>query len=268
MLINGRRQVTSQPGVESVDVNTIPTDLVERVDIVTGGDSAVYGSGAVAGVVNFITKQNYQGIEAHAQGGAGKRGDRGSYFGSIVAGKNFSEGRGNIAAAFEYTHQDALYYTDRDDTFGAFSGAHTFTGTENTIGEPPAGDGIPDNSFLTGLRFTSISEGGLYTSFCPALPATGTPSAALLARRATNCTGLFAPSAPGTPIANQSELGNGFAFDPSGNLVLSKLTRDLRPFGSSYSVGGLGSTLLLTSQLDPGVTQYATNMMGHYEVSP
>lgn len=268
VLINGRRQVTSQPGVESVDVNTIPTDLVERVDIVTGGDSAVYGSDAVAGVVNFITKQNYQGIEAHAQGGAGKRGDRGSYFGSIVAGKNFSEGRGNIAAAFEYTHQDALYYTDRDDTFGAFSGAHTFTGTENTIGEPPAGDGIPDNSFLTGLRFTSISEGGLYTSFCPALPATGTPSAALLARRATNCTGLFAPSAPGTPIANQSELGNGFAFDPSGNLVLSKLTRDLRPFGSSYSVGGLGSTLLLTSQLDPGVTQYATNMMGHYEVSP
>ena len=65
VLQNGRRHVTSQPGSQTVDVNTIPTELLERVDIVTGGNSALYGSDAVAGVVNFITKRNFAGIEAN-----------------------------------------------------------------------------------------------------------------------------------------------------------------------------------------------------------
>ena len=62
VLQNGRRHVTSQPGQQTVDVNTMPTELLERVDIVTGGNSALYGSDAVAGVVNFITKRNYEGL--------------------------------------------------------------------------------------------------------------------------------------------------------------------------------------------------------------
>jgi len=170
----------------------------------------VYRSDEFAGVVNFVTKRNYEGIEAHGEDGTVKRSDRGSYFGSVIAGKNFSDGRGNIAAAFEYLHQDVLCYTNRDDTYGAFSGAHLFTNTETTIGEPPADEGIADNSFLTGLRFTSISQGGMCTSVCPSTAAAGESQASFLARRAANCSGLFALSSPGTPIANQSELGNGY----------------------------------------------------------
>ncbi|MGK3865290.1 hypothetical protein, partial [Enterococcus faecium] len=78
-------------------------DLLERVDIVTGGSSAIYGSDAVAGVVNFVLKRNFEGLKFSGQGSITSRGDRGSYFGSLTAGKNFADGRGNIAVAVEYS---------------------------------------------------------------------------------------------------------------------------------------------------------------------
>src|SRR3954469_11540727 len=69
VLVNGRRHITAAPGQFIVDVNTIPQDLVERIDIVTGGESAVYGSDAIAGVVNFVLKRNFDGIRVRGQGG-------------------------------------------------------------------------------------------------------------------------------------------------------------------------------------------------------
>ena len=80
VLVNGRRHVASSPGDARVDINTIPIDLVDRIDIVTGGNSAIYGSDAVAGVVNFIMKKDYDGISVRGQGGLSSRGDRGVYF--------------------------------------------------------------------------------------------------------------------------------------------------------------------------------------------
>lgn len=98
VLVNGRRHVGSDVlnNAVSVDTNTIPTDLVEAIDIVTGGDSAVYGSDAIAGVVNFRLKNNYEGLQLRAQGGISDQHDAGSYFASLLAGKNVAEGRGNI----------------------------------------------------------------------------------------------------------------------------------------------------------------------------
>ena len=122
VLVNGRRHITSDPGTPtSVDINTIPNALVERIDISTGGNSAIYGADAVAGVVNFILKRDFEGIEARFQGGVADHGGRGTYFASIVAGTNFGDGRGNISVAGEYSFADDLYYTDRDDLSGAFS---------------------------------------------------------------------------------------------------------------------------------------------------
>ncbi|MBP6581025.1 MAG: TonB-dependent receptor plug domain-containing protein, partial [Sphingorhabdus sp.] len=63
VLVNGRRHVTSSPGDNGFDVNTIPIDLVERIDIFTGGNSAIYGSDAVAGVVNFVRRKDFDGIK-------------------------------------------------------------------------------------------------------------------------------------------------------------------------------------------------------------
>jgi outer membrane receptor protein involved in Fe transport len=111
VLVNGRRHVGGDvlsSGV-SVDINTIPTDLIERVDVVTGGNSAVYGSDAIAGVVNFILKDNYDGIMLRGQGGQSKYGDADSYFVSALIGRNFASGRGNVAVNLEYSRRDQAW---------------------------------------------------------------------------------------------------------------------------------------------------------------
>ncbi len=261
VLVNGRRHITAQPGSFTVDTNTIPSDLLERVDVVTGGNSAVYGSDAVAGVVNFVTKRNFEGVQARLQGGRSGEGDRNSYTASVTTGTNFDEGRGNIAASFEYAHSNVLYYTDRDSQTGAYSGRSQFNVSENTIGEPSTGNGIPDRRFFTGIRNNNISEGGLYTSVCPALPApTAANYAAVLARRALNCTGQRSNTG--------AELGKTFVFDNTGKLVENLIIADMRPFGSSAAIGGQGSTLRQTGMLQPGLTRKSANLVGHYDVSP
>ena len=250
VVVNGRRHITSQPGVPtSVDVNTIPTDLVERIDIGTGGNAAVYGADAVAGVVNFVLKRDFEGIRLRTQGGISGQGDRGTYFASLTAGENFNEGRGNVAVNVEYSFQNDLYYTDRDRQYGAFSGRNQFQLNENTIGEPAAGNGIPDNVFLRGVRNINISEGGLYTSLC-------TGSAA---RRAINCNGLRSNTG--------AELGSTFVFLPDGTLARNEVIRDFRTVGSNNSLGGLGSTLRLTGQLNPELERIAVNTLASYEFS-
>src|SRR5204863_5417358 len=96
----------------SPDVNTISSDLIDRVDIVTGGNSAVYGSDAIAGVVNFILKRNFDGVQVRAHGSEPAAGFGTSYFGSIMAGKNFAGGRGNITVQGEYDHQQRVFGSD------------------------------------------------------------------------------------------------------------------------------------------------------------
>src|SRR3546814_16286543 len=67
--LNGRRFVSGLPGSAAVDLNTIPADFIDRVEILTGGASAVYGSDAVAGVVNIITKKDFNGLTLDVQKG-------------------------------------------------------------------------------------------------------------------------------------------------------------------------------------------------------
>jgi iron complex outermembrane receptor protein len=105
VLVDGLRHVGSGgagQGSQRVDINTIPTDLIERVDVVTGGDSAIYGADAVTGVVNFIMKKNYQGFTVNAQAGAGTEvWDYQNYKISVLGGQNFADGRGNVTAFYE-----------------------------------------------------------------------------------------------------------------------------------------------------------------------
>jgi outer membrane receptor protein involved in Fe transport len=102
VLVNGRRHVTASVGDFIVDVNTIPQDLVERIDIVTGGEAAIYGSDAVAGVINFVLKRDFDGIRVRAQDGISSRGDRNVQFATLTAGRNFADGRANVAEWHEY----------------------------------------------------------------------------------------------------------------------------------------------------------------------
>jgi outer membrane receptor protein involved in Fe transport len=113
VLVNGRRHVGANPGSTSVDVNTIPVEWIERVEVITGGASAIYGADAVAGVVNFIMKKNYEGFEARAQKGIAGEGGFNRGFVSATAGTNFADGRGNVAVAVEYSEQGRFGRGDR-----------------------------------------------------------------------------------------------------------------------------------------------------------
>ena len=96
VLIDGRRSL-GIAGSSAVDVNNIPTDLIERVEVVTGGASAVYGSEAVAGVVNFVLNRKFEGRRVRAQNTISDKGDAPRQYVSITAGHGFADDRGHVA---------------------------------------------------------------------------------------------------------------------------------------------------------------------------
>jgi len=116
VLINGRRVVAGIPGTATVDLNTIPTQFLRRVDILTGGASSLYGSDAVAGVVNLVYKDDFQGLEATGQYNITERGDTPEYQANVTFGGNFADDRGNMMVHFGYVNQGGLRSRDRANT--------------------------------------------------------------------------------------------------------------------------------------------------------
>jgi len=94
VLVDGRRYMSYDVN-QVVDLNTIPSSLISRVDVVTGGQSAVYGSDAIAGVVNFVLKRDFQGFEVNSSYDLTQRGDGQIWDINGTIGTNFDEGRGN-----------------------------------------------------------------------------------------------------------------------------------------------------------------------------
>lgn len=105
VLVDGHRQVPAIPGTSAVDLSNIPSSLVERVEVVTGGASALYGADAVAGVANFILKKNYQGLESNVRYNASTRNDMNQYGFDLLAGTNFADNRGNVTFYTFYDNQ-------------------------------------------------------------------------------------------------------------------------------------------------------------------
>jgi outer membrane receptor protein involved in Fe transport len=113
VLVNGRRHVSGVAGEQSVDINTIPSALIERVDVQTGGASAIYGADAVTGVVNFDLRDDFDGVRANVQSGISSEGDGWSIDADITAGWNFADGRGNITISASYSRQSEILFGDR-----------------------------------------------------------------------------------------------------------------------------------------------------------
>ena len=118
VLVDGRRHVSGQAGTAAVDVNTIPSALVERVEVLTGGASAVYGADAVTGVVNFILKDDFEGTETRAQFGISDYGDAQTFTLQTTIGENFDQGRGNVTVSFAAEDASGIYWGDREHTRG------------------------------------------------------------------------------------------------------------------------------------------------------
>ena len=102
VLIDGNRHVPASD-LGQVDLNMIPTSLIDRVELVTGGASAVYGTDAVAGVVNIILKDRYEGVEIRMDGGESELGDNEEYRLSALAGTSFADERGYVTLGLEFT---------------------------------------------------------------------------------------------------------------------------------------------------------------------
>jgi len=119
VLVNGRRYVsgTGAGAGYGVDLNTLPTTMIERVEVLTGAQSAAYGSDAVAGVVNIITKTDFDGVRIHAQTGQASEGDRKRQDVDLTVGHNFSDG--NVWFSLGFSDDEGLQAIDRENS--AFS---------------------------------------------------------------------------------------------------------------------------------------------------
>lgn len=240
VLVNGRRHINSSPGSFDVDVDNIPQDLIERVDVVTGGESAVYGSDAIAGVVNFVLKRNFEGFRIRGQAGVSSRGDRPVDFVSTTFGRNFADGRANVAVNLEYTHAGELFFRDRPRA----SQVCGFEPVEDTgpkgsnEGATGGTDGIPDNEFVCGIRNPFITVGGSWGPFGD---------------------------------------GSSLSYAPNGDLVFSSVPSQNFLFAQNNGrfIGGDvisddplgGATIRETGDLAVGRNRYMGNLLAHFDVS-
>lgn len=162
-LVNGRRFVTSASGMGDrvVDTNLIPVGLLERVDVVQAGGAAVYGSDAIAGVVNYVLKDNFDGLEMDVQYGESSRGDYPQSSVRLTGGRNFLDGRANLAASMEWSKSDPLLAYDRPASNRA---RLLVTNAANTGND----DGVPALREYFDAHFWPFSYNGLiYTTPAP-----------------------------------------------------------------------------------------------------
>jgi outer membrane receptor protein involved in Fe transport len=225
----------------SPDVNTIPSDLIERIDIITGGNSAVYGSDAIAGVVNFVLKRDFEGVQVRAQSGVSDYGDAASPFASVVAGTNFADGRGNIAVNLEYAHQKPFFGSGRPNL--AKNSNFVVVDTD-PAGSVNGSDGVFDRTFVNDIRSTTIAVGGLL-QFNPA--AGFAPCGRDAAGAAFRCTYIFQPDGSLVP-----QTGRRVGIAPNGSFD-----------GGNGTTGREGQTLGVFPALD----RYSVNVLGHFTVS-
>jgi outer membrane receptor protein involved in Fe transport len=253
VLVNGRRHVPADilNNAVSPDVASIPNDLIERVDIVTGGNSAIYGSDAIAGVVNFILRRNFEGLQVRGQASITEDGFGGNQYVSAMYGMNFGEDRGNVVVHGEYSRQGRIFASDvpffrRNDNF--------VTVDADSGGLPSNSDGFPDAVFLRDIRSTTINRFGL-------IPITQPNSDSALCGRGT------VPN-NGPPTNSGTAFNCTFIFNPEGRLVPQTGTRvGSGPLGTI--LGGNGQTGREGQLLSvlPFLERFNFNLLGHYEFS-
>ena len=155
VLVDGQRSVASSVG-GTVDINTIPQDLVKRVEVITGGASAAYGSDAVGGVVNFILDTGYKGVKLSADTGLSTYGDAPNYRVSATAGYSLLDGRLHMLTNVSYFHQKREEGINRDWNDSGYFQINN-----------PAYDGVngqPQRLVGSGIGPSGYTAGGLITS--------------------------------------------------------------------------------------------------------
>jgi outer membrane receptor protein involved in Fe transport len=154
ILLDGRRMMPVNAGMV-IDINSIPSAAIQRVETITGGASSVYGADAVAGVVNFILKKDFEGATVDVQYGESEQGDGAETRVSGLVGANFADGRGNVMFGGEYSSRDKVMLGDRD-FFARGWADPTVPGDElffldtyiaSSFGQQPFDQGVVDQIF-------------------------------------------------------------------------------------------------------------------------
>ncbi len=291
VLVNGRRHVPGVPGSAAVDVSTIPSSLIERVDLLTGGASAIYGSDAVSGVVNFIIKDDFEGQDYTVQAGLSAEGDAEEFFASAVFGRNFADDRGNITLALEGYDRSAVFYGDRPFTAGNFL-ADDYPNPELFFQQ---GDPLPPGQRALG-RTILVGTNPRFANTDPALvararaararafinrPTFDVSSTSGLIGFDTDGSGFSAPARflstfqdidrDGVNDCNESRAGR----EGYGCYVIDPVTGQVRPFVDGIYAGGInqsggdGAGQTFDGQsLVPDERQFSANVFLNYEVNP
>ena len=226
VLVDGRRHVAGQEGSAAVDINTIPLDMVERIEILTGGASAVYGADGVTGVVNFVMRDNFEGFQVRAQHGWTEQGGGGAEFISGLWGTNFAGGRGNVMVGAEYSVTHALDFWERD------------------IIAPGNAEAIISGQIVRGARYVDTSRGGSFLTDCDGDYG--------FFFTACNPAWLDDPDTPTTTTGIDYN-GDGSPW-VEGTYV-----------GGAFMVGGTGSRLEdFNDQLIPDLDRWTINTRAHY----
>ncbi|WP_292959844.1 TonB-dependent receptor [Novosphingobium sp. UBA1939] len=155
VLVNGRRRVSGTELSSAVDLTTIPANMIDKIEVITGGAAAVYGADAVTGVVNVTLKSNVQGIQLTGRSGISSRGDAASYSLGALVGSKFADDRGSVVLGFSYNKEQPLQANQRK--FG-LNQVDLFSNPANT---GPA-DGIFDSIAVANYRYPGTSYGGAF----------------------------------------------------------------------------------------------------------
>jgi outer membrane receptor protein involved in Fe transport len=231
--------------VGTIDTNVLPQLLVQRVDVVTGGASAGYGSDAVAGVVNFVLDKKFTGIKGLAQAGISQRGDAGNQRIGLAGGWDFAGGNGHILLSGEYSNNDGLLRSDRSiSNFG-----YNFVGLNPGAGAP--GTALNPYTIGTDIRISALAPNGRITGSSVATnPFIG---------RVINNDGTTRPFNTGTAVgtAGFQSGGDGYKI-PQDNAAIApfktyqtfgRISYDVAPDITAYVQGGWSrSDLSYTTQ--------------------
>lgn len=286
-LVNGRRFVSGNAAslfVEGnttgaqVDINVIPATLIKRVDVVTVGGAAAYGSDAIAGVVNFILDDSYDGIEATALTGISKFGDAAQYQFNVTAGKNLADDRINITFSGEYSFSEGLQADARDFRLLFNSTNPNFAngsrrnpnfapaiinvqGSNNGAFLRASDDGIAASALFPGAVSQTLSFNGTILNVFGTPAAPNVPNAqGFITLR--NGIGAVASSLPNTAVA-AAQIINGI---PGAPTLPTLAQRGNGLNGRTTPIPGLAFTVFAPTALPTGVT--SSQVFSQFGVTP
>lgn len=248
VLLDGRRVVPSTRR-GTLDVNLLPDPLIQRVDVVTGGASAAYGSDAVSGVVNFILDSHFTGFKSEIQGGITDLSDNKNYTVKLSGGLPLGE-RMHLITSVDYYHVDAIQDATKRDWQQSWG----------VINNPLAGQpGQPARLTRSNVRSRQLTEGGLI------VPTPGRPANPLDFMQFLPG-GVLAPFTAGTDVTATTQSGgdgvdlawfNYFTPESSRGSAFAHMTFDITDNVSTFVQGlyGMGETSYLSP---PAGGQFST----------